>query len=126
MPRYIDADLMIADIQRYLCAYCSIHCNPTSFKNSACDIAECLRMIDNEPTVEAEPDKGWISVKDKMPEFNQKVIVVYNDVDPTGVPIRRLVIAELAVDGYWMEGCTWHPDTSITHWQPLPEPPKGE
>ena len=90
---------------------------------------EALRRVvefAKEYAVEAEPDSGWISVDDRLPEYNQKVFVVYNDVDPTGVSIRRLIIAELAVDGYWMEGCTWHPDTSITHWRPLPEPPKGE
>lgn len=55
MARYIDADLVIADLQRYLCANCSIHCNPISIKNSACDIAECLRMTDNAPTADVEP-----------------------------------------------------------------------
>lgn len=85
-----------------------------------------IAEISGLPTIEAEPVNGWISVKDRLPEYNQKVFVVYNDVDPTGVSIRRLIIAELAVDGYWMEGCTWHPDTSITHWRYLPQPPKED
>ena len=65
MPRCIDADLMTADIQRYLCAICSIRCTPAKVKNSACEIAECLRMIDNAPTVDAEPVKHgrWIMVR---------------------------------------------------------------
>lgn len=68
MPRYIDADLMTADIQRYLCANCSIHCNPTKVKNSACDIAECLRRADNAPTADVQEVKlgRW--------EYNQDVI----------------------------------------------------
>lgn len=70
-----------------------------------------------------KPD--WISVKDRLPKFNQKVFAVYNDTDyGDGISIRRLIIAELTVDGYWLEGVIWHPDTSITHWMPLPEPPK--
>lgn len=62
MARYIDADLMMADVQRYLCANCSVHCPSTSIKNSACDIAECLRMIDNAPTANVEPMRHgrWI------------------------------------------------------------------
>lgn len=57
MPRCIDAELLFTDIQKYLCASCSIHCNPSSFKNSACDIAECLRMIDNAPTTDVQEIK---------------------------------------------------------------------
>ena len=67
MPRCIDAELMTADIQRYLCANCSIRCTPAKVKNSACEIAECLRMIDNAPTVDAEPVKHgrWIRGENK-------------------------------------------------------------
>lgn len=57
MPRYIDAELMFADIQRYLCASCSICCSPADVKNSACEVAECLRMIDNAPTADVQPVK---------------------------------------------------------------------
>ncbi len=66
MPRYIDADLMTADIQRYLCANCSIRCTPAKFKNSTCEIAECLRMIDNAPTADVEPVRHgrWVKIDD--------------------------------------------------------------
>lgn len=62
MPKYIDANLMTADIHKYLCASCSICCTPTETKNSACDIAECLRMIDNAPTADVQEIKHgrWI------------------------------------------------------------------
>lgn len=71
MPRYIDADLLSADIQNYLCVNCSAEYPKDNFRCSACEIAECLRMIDNVPTagvqevrhgqwvcIEAEPEEG--------------------------------------------------------------------
>lgn len=65
MPRYIDADLMIADIQKSLCANCSIHCNPTKVKNSACEIAECLRRINDAPTADVQEVKHGRWILDK-------------------------------------------------------------
>ena len=70
MSRYIDADLLSTDIQRYQCVSCSAEYSKDNIRCSACEIAECLRMIDNAPTadvsevkhgqlicVQAEPEK---------------------------------------------------------------------
>ena len=85
-------------------------------------IGRILFMIENMPTIEVEPDNGWISVKDRLPDENQKCLV-YRDIDndlkiTTGI---------------------WHSDRKtfdgLRHgtrlentiaWMPLPEPPKGE
>ncbi|MBR6873053.1 MAG: hypothetical protein IKN17_06065 [Ruminococcus sp.] len=79
MPRYIDAELLTADIQRYLCASCSIHCSPIKTKNSACDIAECIRMIENAPTADVQEVKPghWID-KGVLENYPRPGINVYH------------------------------------------------
>ena len=52
MSRYIDADLLSADIQKYQCVSCSAEYSKDNIRCSACEIAECLRMIDNAPTTD--------------------------------------------------------------------------
>jgi len=57
VPRYIDADLLFADIQNYLCVNCSAEYLKDNFRCSACEIADCLRMIDNAPTADVQEVK---------------------------------------------------------------------
>ena len=54
MPRYIDAYLLSSNIQKYLCKGCSTRCTPFEIKHSACEVAECLRMIDDAPTADVQ------------------------------------------------------------------------
>ena len=57
----------------------------------------------------------WISVNDRLPEENTTVIVATDN----GIVFQCLY----AYDGWnlW-EGN----EVNITHWQPMPQPPKGE
>ena len=57
----------------------------------------------------------WISVVDRMPEKNSTVIAA----DDNGIVFQCLY----AYDGWDL----WDGNTvNITHWMPLPQPPKGE
>ena len=68
------------------------------------------RMIDAYPTV-----GGWISVKDRLPMGMQNVLMF---IDCRGVMIGYYS----PIDELWSyDG--WMP---VTHWMPLPLPPKGE
>lgn len=67
----------------------------------------------------------WISVKERLPEINTKVLVRYKH---TGEPHKRstafdylYVSATNPVVFNW----TQHP-CRVTHWMPLPEPPEVE
>ena len=69
---------------------------------------------------------NWISVEDRLPDDNELVLVCTKD---NVMFVCSLVIANAFAslknskvwednDGYYV--------SDVTHWQPLPEPPKGE
>lgn len=94
-------------------------CNNPSW-NWFPDNAEMLKLIDyliaNGVTVQE-----WISVKDRLPEEKVNCIVHYKH-------------AYCDNDNYWAIGFCFYDgekfriDLSykVTHWMPLPQPPKGE
>ena len=57
----------------------------------------------------------WISVKDRLPDCADTVLAV--DLDGT--------MSTAYYVGYWHGGGDLD-EYSVTHWMPLPEPPKGE
>ena len=62
----------------------------------------------------------WISVKDKMPEDGIRVLT-YADNSAMFVASRD--------DGWYVDTGEYYyssPLTNITHWMPLPEPPKED
>lgn len=65
--------------------------------------------------VEASQPK-WISVKDRLPEEGETVLCYYES-DLMGVCTR---LHEIWEDSYGY----WESDDAITHWMPIPEPPK--
>lgn len=90
--------------------------------------------VDENGLLKAQEAQGWVSVKDRLPEVDNPVIVYAcgkND------PIYKIVIASitnknafntrLETEPYWREPWQFF-DTmyEITHWMPLPEPPKED
>jgi hypothetical protein len=81
-------------------------------------------MIDNMPIIEAEPDSGWISVDDKLPEESYDCLVWYSCDTPFG--------KSESVGISFCSRCDWYTkhldgdNIVVLYWQPLPEPPKGE
>lgn len=70
---------------------------------------------------EQEPKFGeWISVKDRLPEKDQDVLCYSNKNGGYKFFGYRGYIS-----GEWMEGGVLHIG-DVTHWMPLPKPPKGE
>lgn len=64
----------------------------------------------------------WISVKDRLPEIDGDYLCyVKNDVPYIS---NVQVIEYVEGIGFSWEG--YEPDEDVTHWMPLPEPPKGE
>ena len=71
------------------------------------DIAD--HLIANGVTVQE-----WISVKDRLPEQGEEAICIAADGD--------MMIGKYTEWG-WMFPCYFE---DLTHWMPLPQPPKGE
>ena len=59
----------------------------------------------------------WISVKDRLPEMEQDVLVADNG----------FIAVWTFYGDYWEDSHGWWQEfDEVTHWMPLPEPPKGE
>lgn len=58
----------------------------------------------------------WISVKERLPEEGERVLFFCDDVD----------IGYFFKERGWhfLDGGDWFEINEVTHWMPLPEPPK--
>ena len=80
----------------------------------------------------------WISVKDRLPEKDGAYLVTTNSFgDRQSVKLRWFAKDGENVDAYDLAGqkdvwylydieCGYVSIKTVTHWMPLPEPPKGE
>ncbi|MXN88547.1 DUF551 domain-containing protein [Pasteurella canis] len=87
-------------------------------------------IVEHPKIVEFPKDDGWISVKDKLPKKFDRVLVHHQDYKWGN---NRICIAYCNNS----EGTEWWADNydgtggeiifnDVTHWQPLPPPPKTE
>ena len=90
------------------------------------EFADCL--LANGVTVQE-----WISVNDRLPEESGNYIVCCDDSSCSyGEGIwysSDVVVVSEYYEGSWIwyEGGTeWSLENIVTHWMPLPQPPKGE
>ena len=58
----------------------------------------------------------WISVKDRLPEKDEIVIICTDE--------NFIYAGELVGDTWFLDNDSW--TATVTHWMPLPQPPKGE
>ena len=93
------------------------------------DPRECDKLTDSVSVTNAdrirnmtnETVREWISVKDRLPEEKVNCIVYYKH-------------AYCDNDDYWAIGICFYngekfqfdPAYKVTHWMPMPQPPKGE
>lgn len=77
------------------------------------------RLVDNGVTIQK-----WISVKDRLPEYGVPVLVA----DTRDGFVSMFSLEKRPNNkSYWFNGEDWWLDQEeITHWMPLPQPPKEE
>lgn len=64
----------------------------------------------------------WISVKERLPKNNLARVLVFLKDDEFTRPIGfNKIDTDRCIDGKWARWGKY-----VTHWMPLPEPPKGE
>lgn len=66
---------------------------------------------------------NWISVNDILPELGQRCIVFGQYFDHQIYRVARRVPHE-SMEGWWKTDLGMLSPTEVTHWMPLPEPPK--
>ena len=64
----------------------------------------------------------WISVNDRLPEPFVSVLVHMHGEEPCPT-VREGFISN---DGIWQSAMFRREPGEVTHWQPMPQPPKGE
>ena len=64
----------------------------------------------------------WISVKDRLPENDQWVLCFMKDKSFGTLRVFQWNY----IDWQWNDGNKWYDENDVTHWMPLPQPPKGE
>ena len=86
-------------------------------------VDESIPKDDAEIIIAEVAKPRWIPVTERLPLYGQDVLAVrtYGD----GEKCQEVLTAHIAV---WNEetGEKWWNVTNITHWMPLPEPPKEE
>ena len=95
------------------------HCDYAGHVDCKEDCTECLakHLIANGVTVQ-EPEQRWISVKDRLPDSFKPVIVCREKAKGEFIVEQ----GHRDVNGWWKVYGTR--TKSVTHWMPLPEPPK--
>ena len=80
------------------------------------DVAD--HLIANGVTFATDNNVGdkWIPVTERLPEAWTDVLAAYDD--------KTVSIDAISDNGTWYSSYTSTKD--VTHWMPLPEPPKGE
>lgn len=78
----------------------------------------------------------WISVKDRLPECGEKVLLIAHGWEDTTVYIGRLehmnpetswLTGITSKESEWcIQGWSYLREPIVTHWMPLPEPPKED
>lgn len=87
----------------------------TAKHQEACAMA--IAALRAQQDQESKPLNGWISVKDRLPRCGDKVIIT------DGVFVSE---AFLSIRHKWVrDGFDWIA-SEITHWMPMPEPPRTE
>ena len=116
MARYIDADKVMEEIASMgghdLCEWSTLGVKV---------------LINRQPTADVAPRAEWISVEERLPESNDRCIVWYFDY------IWRIRFASYnSGTKRWYVVCggeikdTKRDGVNVTHWMPMPQPPKGD
>lgn len=107
MARYIDVDI---NVSNYVTVW---DCNCSEFGKQTVMAVDDLQYL---PTADVAPRAEWISVEERLPEQYGLFLIA----DDKG----NMEVASWTKQFGWFSG--GNRVKRVTHWMPLPEPPKGE
>ena len=114
--RLIDANALLEKLSRMI-----EYCKTDSKVNGLTALFQVGDAVMDCPTVDAVEvvRDMWIPVTERLPEDEKKVLCILDD--------GFFCILEWASwDWLWSDGHNVYAEKDVTHWMPLPEPPKGE
>ena len=123
MAEYIEREALLQQLEMAIeCKDCPRNADrKTYYDRCACsEIQDICDAITEAPKADVQPANQWISVDDKLPEWDKAVLVWYASDTLFGVS-----------EGYglsWYHG-SWHLNElngEIFYWQYLPEKPKED
>ena len=129
MAEYIEREALMRRIKEIHCAECdSYH----GVRCRACWVDDTLDYIDSEPAADVATVQEWISVTDRLPDKDGCYIVTACDEGCScgdGIWYDTVVIEAEHYKGEWSwneNGTEYDITDLVTHWMPMPNPPKGE
>lgn len=86
------------------------------------DFKRAIRTIPAGTIIDVAPVQEWIPVNDRLPEAGGYVVCIAKR-----NPFSRFMpmVARIEKNG-WVNPITEQYISEVTHWQPMPQPPKGE
>ena len=115
MNGQMEREKQIDEISKLICTYPQcVNYNIIG----GCKIAEC-QIVDIAEKLykqgyRKETQGEWISVEDSLPEKYETVLVFINTEN----------YSFISTDFIWPSGKWYDQNTDVTHWMPLPQPPK--
>lgn len=100
MSRYFDVDELLENMRRH-----KQHSVPFEYIKSL-------------TPAHVVPVPQWISVKERLPEVEADILAYIGE--------GSFVVCWMTHDGYWQCPAYLMDKDDVTHWRPLPEPPKEE
>lgn len=104
-------------------------CN-TGYTLQKCDYDFIDKQIDEikKEVTDVQPVNEWVSVKNNLPEENVKVLIYteYNAIAYgffTGAYYNNRPLFAMTINRNSER--SWYEEIRVSHWMPLPEPPKG-
>ena len=107
-------------LKKSMCELCN-----QDYSDEPCEPSDCvfIRVINEMPSL--TPPNEWVSVEEKLPDFDTPVLVYVKDIfDNKGIINITKYTITYNLTNNWLgyENSSF----KITHWMPLPEPPGKE
>lgn len=114
MSNYINRDIAIRKFENYM-----RDCKEENDIVAAQIFEDCICELQDIPTIDTMTTMGWIKCSERLPDENERVIAFRSN-EPEISAYRYTVMWG------WPVKIAHTRHGGVTHWMPLPEPPKED